>query len=171
MSSAIVGRPLLTWEGLTLRLDLDILELLLNRALAASVEEIRRIQVGGEGHDLVIGADVAYKGLPARLSVRLSELRLYRRFLGCRVNRLRGPLGLPIPAEWVARVLDRVPGGMVRLDPEDRILLVDLQRWLPGWLELRVQEARCDGRWLVLGVAPGLLHPRLGPPEAPASLD
>jgi hypothetical protein len=171
MSTAIVGRPLLTWEGLTLRLDLDILELLLNRVLVPSVEEIRRIEVGAEGDDLVIAADVAYMGLSAKLSIHVGELRLYRRFFGCRVNRLRGPLGLPIPAEWVARILDRVPGGLVRLDPDDRILLIDLKRWLPGWMELRVQEARCDGRWLVLGVAPGLLHPRLDPPEAPTRID
>ncbi|MGE5235896.1 MAG: hypothetical protein ACM3O7_06090 [Acidobacteriota bacterium] len=161
MESGIVQRPLLTWDESRLRIDLDMLELWLNRTLPPKVTEIRRLQIVGSGDAVDLVGDLELKGFPARVTAHLRELRLYRRFFGCKVESVHGPFGLPIPLGMVASLIDRVPGGLVRLDRTDRVLLVDLRRWLPGWLELRIHQARCDQRWLELEVSPGLLTARL----------
>jgi hypothetical protein len=161
MSSSLVPRPLLTWDAFTMRLDLDMLEVLLNRELPPKVDEIERLRVGGDGEIVELSADLELKGFPARVTVRLRDLRLYRRFVGAFVESVHGPLGIRLPIGIVAHFVEKVPGGLVRLDEDDRILLIDLQRWLPLGIDVRVGGVRCVGRWLELDLAPGSVAPRL----------
>lgn len=161
MSSSLQPRPLVTWDAFTLRLDLDMLELWLNRELPPKVDAIERLRVGGDGEFVELSVDLELKGFPARVTARLRDLRLYRRFVGAFVESVHGPLGIPLPIGIVAHFLDKVPAGLVRLDEDDRILLVDLQRWLPAGIDVRVRGARCVGRWLELELAPGSVAPRL----------
>lgn len=164
MSSALAPRPLFTWDAFSLRLDLDMLELWLNRELPPKVDAIESLRVAGDGEVVELSAQLELKGFPARLSVRLRDLRLYRRFAGAYVESVHGPFGIRLPIGIVAHFLDKVPAGLVRLDEEDRILLVDLQRWIPHGIDMRVKGTRCVGRWLELDLAPGALAPRLTPP-------
>ena len=155
MGSSLLPRPLLTWEEFCLRIDLDILELWLNREVAGKVEALREFRFSGAGDQLELRVKVAVEGLPAWVSARLSELRIYKAMLGGHVESLRGPLGIPVPVSLAAAVLRRHAAQWVRLDADDRILLVDLRRWLPASLHLHVQDVRCAGRWLELELAPG----------------
>ena len=55
--------------------------------------------------------------------------RLYLNTLdqACNIFRcVRGPFGMPMPLDIVARFVNEAPGGIVRLDHADRVLLVDL---------------------------------------------
>lgn len=153
--STLLPRPLLTWEEFCLRIDLDILELWLNREVAGRVEALRELRFAGDGETLEVEAKVAVEGFPARVSVRLAELRVYRAMLGGRVCAVRGPLGIRVPISLVATLLRRHAARWARLDVEDQILLIDLRRWLPPALHLHVQDVRCSGRWLEIALAPG----------------
>jgi hypothetical protein len=168
MGSSLLPRPLLTWEEFCLRVDLDMLELWLNREVAGKVEALREFRLGGGGDDeLAIEVKVAVEGFPASVAARLCELRVYKGMLGCQVRGVSGPLGIPVPVALAASLLRRHAARWARLDVEDRILLVDLRRWLPASLHLHVQDARCRGRWLELELAPGsfaLLHGRSSDP-------
>jgi hypothetical protein len=155
MGSSLLPRPMLTWEEFSLRIDLDILELWLNREVAGKVEALREFRLSGEGEVLQIEVKVAVEGFPATVTLRLSELRLYKAMLGCQVRGVSGPLGIPLPFSLAASLLRRYAARWARLDADDRVLLVDLRRWLPASLHLHVQDARCSGRWLELGLAPG----------------
>ena len=164
MTSELALRPLVRWDGFTLRVDLDIVELLVNRALEVRATPLRRVLVGGEGDALELRVTAAWKGLPAQLSARISELRLHRRCFGCRVESLHGPLGLPLPLELAATLLRRLESDLVSFDADDRILLVDLGGFLPEGLEARVEDVQCRGRWLELSVAPGSVAALLAAP-------
>jgi hypothetical protein len=155
MEFPLVPRSLLTWDQFGLRLDLDLLEGWLNHEILREVEAIRELRLAGSGDLLELRVKVAWEGLPAWLAVRLTELRLYKGFLGCRLEAVHGPLSLPVPITLVARLVKRFAARYLRLGVEDRMLLVDLRRWLPAWLHLRVQDARCEGRFLALEVSPG----------------
>jgi hypothetical protein len=144
----LAARPLLRWDAFTLTVDLDMLELLANRELARRQLPLRRAALGGAGEELELVVEGAWQGLPAHVSVRVSELRLHRRVFGCRVESLRGPLGIPLPLSLAATIVRRASAGMARLDAEDRVLLVDVRRFLPEGLEVRVRGVRCEGRWL-----------------------
>ena len=160
MSTELAARPLLAWDPFSLRLDLDMLEYAVGRLLPRYTEGIRAVHIAGEGDVLEIRFDVAVKGLPARVTARVSELRLRRGFLGCRVERLRGPLGVPVPLGLLAMVLRRAAPDLLRLDSDDAILLVDLRQHLPNEVSVGLRDVRCEGRWLHLDLAPGALTPR-----------
>jgi hypothetical protein len=167
MSTELAARPLVAWDAFSLRLDLDMLEYALRRLLPRYTEAIRAVRLAGAGDELEIRVDVAFKGLPARLAARVSELRLRRGFLGCRVERVRGPLGVPVPLGLVAAALRRAAPDLLRLDADDAILLVDLREKLPSEVSVGVRDVRCEGRWLHLDLAPGALTPRFdAPPPA-----
>jgi hypothetical protein len=155
MESTLLPRPLLTWEEFCLRIDLDILELWLNREVAGKVEALREFRFAGEGDTVELQVKVAVEGFPARVAVRLAELRVYKAMLGCHVRSVSGPLGIRLPVSLVASLLRRHAARWAQLDADDRILLVDLRRWLPAALHLHVQDVRCNGRWLELELAPG----------------
>ena len=155
MESTLLPRPLFTWEEFCLRVDLDILELWLNREVAGKVDALREFRFSGVGDTVELQVKVAVEGFPARLTARLAELRVYKAKLGCQVRGVSGPLGIPIPISLVASLLRRHAAQWARLDTDDRILLVDLRRWLPAALNLHVQEVRCNGRWLEIELAPG----------------
>jgi hypothetical protein len=160
MSSELAARPLVAWDAFSLRLDLDMLEYALARLLPRYTQGIRAVRLSGEGDVLEVQVDVALKGIPARLAARLAELRLRRGFLGCRVERLRGPLGVPVPLGLLAMALRRTAPGLLQLDTADAILLVDLREHLPNEVSVGVRDVRCEGRWLHIDLAPGALTPR-----------
>jgi hypothetical protein len=146
---------LVKWDGFALQVDLDMVELVANRALAQRAPSFRRLGVTGEGDALTIHLEAALKGLPAHLSATVSELRLRRRFIGCRIEALHGPLGLPLPIAVAGSLVRRLAPELLRFDSDDRILLVDLRRFLPEGLEVRISDVRCVGRWLTVTLAGG----------------
>jgi hypothetical protein len=155
VSSELALRPLVKWDGFALQVDLDMVELVANRALAKRAPSFRRLGVTGEGDELAIHLEAGLKGLPAHLSATVSELRLHRRFFGCRIEALHGPLGLPLPIAVAGSLARRLAPELLRFDPDDRILLVDLRRFLPEGLEVRISDVRCVGRWLTVTLAGG----------------
>jgi len=169
MPSSLAMRPLVRWDGFTLRVDLDMVELLANRKLAARVEAIRRLEVSGEGDGLELRLEAAWRGFPAQVSAKVRELRLHRRFFGCRLEGLRGPMGVPLPIALVSALTRRFGQGLLSFDADDRILLVDLRRFLPEGLEVRVRDVRCEGRGLSFDLAGGSVAAVLaGVPSEPA---
>ncbi len=92
MSTDLVPRSLLHWDGFTIRLDLDVIEVVVRRVLAQKAPWLELVRLGGEGNGLEV--EVASRWQMCRFAgtVRLSELRLHRRFLGCRIEAVRGPL-------------------------------------------------------------------------------
>jgi len=155
MASELALRPLVKWDGFTLQADLDMVELIANRELARRESAIRHVAVTGEGDTVEIHLEAALKGIPARVTATVSELRLHRRFFGCRVEALHGPLGLPLPVGLAGTVARRLAPDFLRFDREDNILLVDLRRFLPDGLEVRIADVRCTGRWLSVELAGG----------------
>ncbi len=155
MSSNLAMRPLARWDGFSLRVDLDMAELIANRELARRGSVVRRVEIAGDGDELELRVEAAWKGFPAQVSARVRELRLHRRYFGCRVVGLRGPVGLPLPVGLLGALVRRFGQGMLSFDPEDRILLVGLRRFLPEGIEVRVRDVRCEGRWLCVDLAGG----------------
>ncbi len=155
MSSSLAARPLLRWDAFSITVDLDMVELALNRELARRVPNLRRLEIAGDGDTLELHLEAAWQGLPGQVTARLRELRLRRRFFGCRIESVHGPLGIPLPVALVGTLARRLGQGMLRFDAEDRIVLADLRRFLPEGLEVRVSDVLCEGRRLRVELAGG----------------
>ncbi len=157
--ATLVPRPLLSWDGFCVRCDLDLLERLAERELPRRIAQVQGVRIAGAGPILELTLRLAWQGLPAQLAVTVTELRLYRRYLGCRIESVRGPLGVPVPLAMAAALLRRFARDRARLDPEDRVLLVDLRPYLPEAVHVGVVGATVTGRVLELELAPGSLTP------------
>ncbi|MEP0773391.1 MAG: hypothetical protein HRF46_03385 [Acidobacteriota bacterium] len=153
-------RPLVSWEGFTLRLDGLQLHAWANRELPARVPALRRLGLKGlPDGDLQLEVAFAWKGLPGSVSVRLREARLLHGFFGCQVVAVSGPLGLPLPGSTVASILKRAIPGKVQYDSADGVFLLDLREWLPAGLEVAVRRIHCGSESLELQLGPGSLVP------------
>ena len=155
MSSTLSPRPLLRWDGFGLHLDLDMVELLANRELARRAPTLHDLRLAGDGEEVEISGVATWRGMPLAFCVRLAELRLHRRCFGCRVARARGPMGAPLPVGVLGSLAQRHGQGMVHFDAGGRVLLVDLRRFIPEGIELRIARVECLGRWLQVDLAPG----------------
>ncbi len=155
VGSELVPRALLRWDGFSLRIDLDMLELQARRVLAERAPWLELRRVGGQGDAVEVEVVAAWHGFHFAGTLQLSELRLRRRFLGCRVDAVRGPMSAPLPLGLIATLLRKYTEGLLQLDTGDRILLVDLRQHLPAGVEVGIAGVRCQGRWLELEVAPG----------------
>jgi hypothetical protein len=159
MTTPATRPPLLLWDLSVLRFDLDAVQLVLNQQLEARRSSLRNLRVEGVADALLLRGTVRIKGVATPIAARASELRLYRRFLGCRVENLHGPLGLPLPLSLLESLLGRHGGSSVGFNADDAILTIDLRSTLPPGLDLEVIDVRCRGRQLAVTLAPGSWTP------------
>lgn len=156
------ARPvLLSWDGFTVRVDLAALHAIANRDLPTRAPALRSVRLDAVDGLLRLEASFVWKAVPWTVSARLSDVRLYQRFFGCRVMATHGPLGVRLPPSAVASMLERLMPGRVRYDPADGIFLLDLRGHIPAWLDVSVKDAACMGGSLVLKIGDGSLSPQL----------
>jgi hypothetical protein len=155
MSATASRPPLLLWDLSVLRFDLDAVQFVLNQQLEARRSSLRDLRIEGVADVLTLRGVLRVKGMPTPIAARLTDLRLYRRFLGCRVQNFHGPLGLPLPLALLESLLGRHTGASIGFSADDAILTVDLRNTLPPGLRLEVLEVRCRGRQLAVTLAPG----------------
>ena len=171
MTAPAPPRALLSWDRFALRIDLDALQTVVNQQLEGRSLPVRRADISGRGDELDARVDLAWKGLPARVSVRVAEVRFRRRFLGCRILAVHGPVGIPVPLALLAPMIARFGPSTVHFDASDGILIVDLRGQVPPGVELQVSGVRCRGRQLELELAPGSWTPSTSDVLLPAGGD
>ncbi len=145
------------WDGLVVTVDATTLNTLVRRA-TYRVKEIEQILVEPEDGRLGLTIRVR-RGISMSFRGEITSLRLRDGFLGFAVSELRVFGFLPIP-DWVLRkIVERQPAGRAFYYPEDRVVVVNLNTWLPPELSLHVREVICEGGELKLVFGPS--HYRL----------
>jgi hypothetical protein len=137
MTTTITPRTLARWDGLHLVLDLVLVEEHLARWLAG-VERIDGLALAAAGDAVEVSATVRWKGVRSRVAVELAELRLRHRHLGFRMRKLRVYGGVPVPRAAVEAILDGIDNDLITVFRGQGIVVVDLRRWLPPELDLKI---------------------------------
>ncbi len=168
--------PLVRWDGLHLVLHLPSVEALI-RNLLQDVESLSDPRLSGGGDTIRLTATVRAKGLASRVVIELREVRVRMRRLGFRIGRLRVLRGVPVPRSLVESVLRRAAPDLVTVIRGSGIVVVDLRRWIPPELDLKVVALQVVGGrahlWLGPGsmaVWPGGRRPALEPGEGAVEL-
>ncbi len=137
MTTTLTPRTLARWDGLHLVLDLVLVEEHLGRWLAG-VDRIDGLALAAAGDAVEVSATLRWKGVRSRVAVELAELRLRHRHLGFRMRKLRVYGGLPVPRAAVEAILAGIDHDIVTVFRGRGIVVVDLRRWLPPELDLKI---------------------------------
>ena len=164
MTDSPLSPPLARWDGLHLVLDLEHLERLINRAIAGN-DRIRDLRLLGAGDALQAETTVIWKGAAARVGLQLAEIRLHHRHLGFRMRRLRALGGVPVPRSAVELGLRALENPLLTVFQGDGIVVIDLRRWLPSEIDVKVITVQSTLRSLHIWFGPGRLSdlPGRGP--------
>jgi hypothetical protein len=74
----------------------------------------------------------------SRVAVEFAEIRLRHRHLGFRMRKLRVYGGVPVPRAAVEAILDGIDNELITVYRGQGIVVVDLRRWLPSELDLKI---------------------------------
>lgn len=157
MTTTLTPRTLARWDGLHLVLDLVLVEEHLVRLLAG-VEKLDGLALAGAGDALDVSATVKWKGVRSRVAVELAELRLRHRHLGFRMRKLRVYGGLPVPRAAVEAILESIGNDLVTVFRGKGIVVVDLRKWLPPELDLKIVTVQATDNSLHLWFGAGGLR-------------
>ena len=157
MTDAVDGLPLARWDGIHLVLNLAPVVAHLRRRLERP-GGLEDLGLSGSGDRLRVEGVIPWLGARTRIVAELGELRLRSRRLGLRVLRVTALAGVPIPRWIVLSVLQRRYPDLITVLPGSGIVVVDLRRWLPAELALRILTVQVTDHFLHLWVGPGSLH-------------
>lgn len=148
--------PLARWDGLHLVVDLERAQRHINSAMEGN-DRIREVRLRGAGDAIEAEATILWKGVAARVGLQLAEIRLHHRHIGFRMRRLRALGGVPVPRAAVELGLKAMDSPLVRVFQGDGIVVIDLRRWLPAEVEVRVVTVQATLRSLHIWFGPGRL--------------
>ncbi len=146
--------PLVRWDDIHLVFDIPAVEEIL-RVRLSDVEALSNLELQGHDARLSLVLRVHWKGITIKVGVELREIRIRHRRLGFRLGRLRAFGGLPVPKIAVLRTLQRAMPELVTIRPGSDIVVVDLRRWIPPEISLRVVAVQGVGRGLHVWLASG----------------
>lgn len=168
MTTTLTPRTLARWDGLHLILDLVLVEEQLDRLLA-DVKQIEGLALTAAGDALNVSATIRWKGVRSRVALELAELRLRHRHLGFRMRRFRVYGGLRVPRAAVEAILESIDNELITVFRGQGIVVIDLRRWLPSELDLKIVTVQATGSslhiWFGAGGLrdlPGRERPALG---------
>ena len=160
--------PLARWDGLHLVLDLDRIECHLNVLLEAS-DSLRDLKLEGRADGLGASLTVVWNGVPARVGLDVTEIRLRHRYLGFRMRRLRALGGVRVPRAAVELGLRALDNPLLQVFRGHGIVVVDLGRWIPEEADVRILTVQSVARTASVWFGPGSLVdlPSSEPPALP----
>jgi len=131
------------WEGLVVVLDATTLNTALRKVLLR-VPEVRAILVEPEDGRLGLTIKLKKRRIPLPLRSHLGSIRLKDGFLGFHVEDLTAYGFLPIPNWLLGKIVARMPEGVAFFYPEDRIIVLNLNSFLPEELSVNVRDVVCE---------------------------
>jgi hypothetical protein len=142
------------WSGLGLTFN----ERTLNRLVRGAVEEIpelRDLKVEVAPGELAATVVVHRFGVPLSARATVSQLRLKDGFLAFVLDRVQALSFIPIPDQLVTYLVQKAPPGLLTYYPEDRIMVVNLNDWMPPGVDLSLERTEFEDGALTLHFAPG----------------
>jgi hypothetical protein len=143
------------WEGLVVILDATTLNTVVRKALER-LPEFRNLLIEPENGRLGLTLKLKRRGVPIRLRSHLTSIRLKDGFLGFRVEDLFANGSLPIPNWLFRKAVDRLPEGATFFYPDERVVVINLNRFLPEDLLVNVREVLCENGEMRFVFGPGL---------------
>jgi hypothetical protein len=143
-----------TWSGLALTFHERTLNALVHRAVE-EIPELHDLVVEVTPGELAVTAVVHRFGVPLSAKATVSQLRLKDGFLAFVLDRVQALSFIPIPDQLVTYLVQKAPPGLLTWYPEDRIMVVNLNDWMPPGIDLSLERTEFLDGALTLHFASG----------------
>ena len=142
------------WSGLSVTFDERTLNALVHR-LVDRIPDLQDLSLSVANGEL--SANLTVHRFGVRLSARatLTQLRLKDGFLAFVLDKVQALSFIPIPDQLLAYLVQKAPRGLLTWYAEDRIMVVNLNDWMPPGIDLSLERTQFDPGALTLHFAPG----------------
>lgn len=142
------------WSGLSLTFDERTLNGLVSR-LVERIPDLEDLKIEVSQGELAATITVHRFGVPLSAKATLSQLRLKDGFLAFVLEKVQALSFIPIPDQLLTYLAQKGPRGLLTYYPEDRIMVVNLNEWMPAGMELSLERTDFEKGALTLQFASG----------------
>jgi hypothetical protein len=142
------------WSGLSLTFDEKTLNALVNR-LVERIDDLKDLRVEVSPGELAATLVVHRFGVPLSAKAILSQLRLKDGFLAFVLDKVQALSFIPIPDQLLSYLVAKAPPGLLTYYAQDRIMVVNLNDWMPPGVDLSLERTVFERGALTLHFAAG----------------
>jgi hypothetical protein len=142
------------WSGLSLTFDEKTLNALVGQ-LVDRIPDLKGLEVEVSPGELAATLVVHRFGVPLSAKATLSQLRLKDGFLAFVLEKVQALSFIPVPDQLLTYLVQKAPRGLLTYYPADRIMVVNLNDWLPPGIDLSLEKTIFEKGALTLQFASG----------------
>ena len=142
------------WSGLSLTFDEKTLNAIVGQ-LVARIPDLKDVKVQVTPGELAATFAVHRFGMPLSAKATLTQLRLKDGFLAFVLDKVQALSFIPIPDQLLTYLVQKAPPGLLTYYPADRIMVVNLNDWLPAGMDLSLEKTLFEKGALTLQFASG----------------
>jgi hypothetical protein len=142
------------WSGLSLIFDEQTLNAIVRR-LVDRIPDLQDLKLRVSPGELAATLVVHRFGVPLSAKASLSQLRLKDGFLAFVLDKVQALSFIPIPDQLIVYLVQKAPAGLLTYYRDDRIIVVNLNDWMPPGVDLSLERTVFEEGALTLHLAPG----------------
>ncbi len=142
------------WSGLSVTLDERTLNAIVHR-LVDRIPDLEDLKLRVTDGELTATVVVHRFGVPLSARATLSQLRLKDGFLAFVLDKVQALSFIPIPDQLLTYLVQKAPPGLLTWYRDDRIMVVNLNDWMPGGMDLSLERTEFTEGALTLHFATG----------------
>ncbi len=142
------------WSGLSLSFDEATLSAIVSR-LVDRIPDLKDLKIEVASGELAATLVVHRFGVPLSAKATLSQLRLKDGFLAFVLDKVQALSFIPIPDQLLGYLVQKAPPGLLTYYAEDRIMVVNLNDWMPPGVDLSLERTVFDEGSLTLHFSSG----------------
>ena len=142
------------WSGLTLTFEEKTLNALVGQ-LVEKIPDLKNLEIQVSPGELAATLVVHRFGVPLSAKATLSQLRLKDGFLAFVLEKVQALSFIPIPDQLLTYLVQKAPRGLLTYYPADRIMVVNMNDWLPPGMDLSLEKTVFEKGALTLQFASG----------------
>lgn len=142
------------WSGLSLTFDERTLNEIVGR-LVDQIPDLQDLRIKVSPGELAATLVVHRFGVPLSARASLSQLRLKDGFLAFVLDRVQALSFIPIPDQLLTYLVQKAPPGLLTWYRDDRIMVVNLNDWMPPGMDLSLERTVFEEGALTLHFATG----------------
>ncbi len=142
------------WSGFSLTFDERTMNALIGR-LVETVPDWKDLKVQISPGEMTATLAVSRFGIPLSARATLSQLRFKDGFLAFMLEKVQALSFIPIPDQLLTFLTQKAPPGLLTYYAQDRIMVVNVNDWVPRGVDLSLEATLFEKGALVLQFAGG----------------